>query len=62
MKKLRLDTDALRVEEFATASEAHERGTVVGHLPETHPAACPATRNWYCTGGASCTQYPEYCY
>jgi hypothetical protein len=61
MKKLRLDPDALRVETFAAAPSAEVRGTVVGHLPETHPRACPFTQNWWCTGGATCTLYIEYC-
>lgn len=61
MKKLRLNLDQLSVEAFRTGPEPLARGTVMGHLPETHPNACPATRNWYCTGGSTCTQYPEYC-
>lgn len=61
MKKLRLNPEDLRIEAFQTGDEPEVRGTVIGHLPETHPYACPYTRNWYCTGGGSCTQYPEYC-
>jgi hypothetical protein len=62
MRKLRLELDDLTVEGFKTGEESNVRGTVRGHLPETHPNVCPETRNWYCTGGSTCTMYPEYCY
>lgn len=62
MKKLRLDVGGLRVESFEAAADADERGTVEGqNLPCTHPQVCAASRNWYCTGVCTCTQYAQYC-
>jgi hypothetical protein len=62
MKKLRLDLDKLTVEAFEAGEAAEARGTVRGHLPETHPNVCPGSANWYCTGVGTCTLYVQYCY
>lgn len=64
MKKLRLDVGGLRVESFEAMIPADERGTVEGQglgLPCTHPQVCPESRNWWCTGVCTCTQYAQYC-
>ena len=63
MRKLQLKLDELAVEAFEVDATPEERGTVEGqNLPCTHPRACPYTKNWYCTGVCTCTQYPEYCF
>ena len=47
MRKLKLDVDALKVEEFATEDVAEARGTVRGHY-QSYPAwDCPRTWNNY---------------
>ncbi|HSU16537.1 hypothetical protein [Longimicrobium sp.] len=42
MKKLRLETEDLRVESFPTAAVAGEPGTVHAHVGTLAPPSCPA--------------------
>jgi hypothetical protein len=60
MKKLRLDIERLNVQSFEAGAETERRGTVRGHLPETHPQICPPSEDLYCSFGA-CTVYIQYC-
>ncbi len=71
MRKLRLELEQLRVESFVATTGAGDDGTVVAHLKETDPRACPQTEGWNCskiivcieteydTCGCSCN--PEFC-
>ena len=61
MRKLQLKLDELSVDAFEIDAPPEARGTVEGRNgPYTHPLACPASANWFCSVG-SCTQYPQYC-
>jgi hypothetical protein len=61
MKKLRLDIESLDVQSFVAADTPEPRGTVRGHLPETHPIVCPETENFWCTNVTTCTRYIDFC-
>jgi hypothetical protein len=59
MNKIKLDVDALRVESFATATPASERGTVHARSGEPEPepgdAALLPVTDWKTCQGAECT-------
>ena len=53
MRKIQLDVGNLRVESFATAGAAKERGTVAGHEWTLTGICCQYTD--VCTGTDSCS-------
>jgi len=65
MRKLKLDVDALKVEEFSTTDDgAEDRGTVRGHYDDSYPNwNCPVTWNNYgchsISGQAACICLPN---